>query len=194
GQPVCAPGWVRIMPAGPSVPRITTIADGINLLSGARIVSGNVKVTMTEVKDAGTFHATIDGREALDVDAFCTDPVGMRYEFNFKIPPGTAKGTHEIHVRLGRRSFTPLTIEGASFAACLAGLGHRRAFPCRGHAAHAAHRQQADDAISRRCHGGPLGDSGGGQYRGPRRGGAHDPARWRGLPGPRDLRRPWRRS
>src|SRR5215831_2190928 len=113
GQPVCAPGWVRIMPAGPCVPRITTITDGINLLSGTRIVTGSVKLTMTEVKDAGTFHATIDGREALEVDAFCTDPIAMRYEFNFKIPPGTAKGMHEVQVKLGRRSFAPLTIEVA---------------------------------------------------------------------------------
>jgi len=113
GQPVCAPAWVRIMPAGPCVPRITTITDGINLLSGTRIVTGSVKLTMTEVKDAGTFHATIDGREALEVDAFCTDPIAMRYEFNFKIPPGTTKGMHEVQVKLGRRSFAPLTIEVA---------------------------------------------------------------------------------
>jgi SAM-dependent methyltransferase len=113
GQPVCAPGWVRIMPAGPSVPRISTITDGINLLSGTRIVTGSVKVTMVEVKDAGAFHATIDGRDAMEIDSFCADPIAMRYEFNFKVPPGMSKGPHEVQVKLGRRTFAPLAIEVA---------------------------------------------------------------------------------
>ena len=68
-------GLGRVMPAGPSVPRVSTIADGINILSGTRIVTGSVKVTMREVADAAQFHATIDGLDALEIESFCADPI-----------------------------------------------------------------------------------------------------------------------
>ena len=113
GQPLSEPAWVRIMPAGPSVPRIATITDGINLLSGTRIVTGSVKVTMHEVADPAPFHARIDGRDALEIESFCADPITQRYEFNFKVPPGTAPGPHEVVVSLGKRVFPPLAIEVA---------------------------------------------------------------------------------
>ena len=92
GQPVAEPAWVRIMPAGPSVPRVTTIADGINLLSGTRIVTGSVKVTMHEVSDGTQFHATIEGQDVLEIESFCADPVSQRYEFNFRLPAGVVPG------------------------------------------------------------------------------------------------------
>jgi hypothetical protein len=113
GQPVGAPAWVRIMPAGPAVPRVTTIADGINMLSGTRIVTGSVKVTMHEVGDAGQFHATIEGQDVLEIESFCADPVSQRYEFNFRLPARIAKGRREVLVSLGKRKFAPLEIEVA---------------------------------------------------------------------------------
>ena len=113
GQPLCDMGWVRIMPAGPTVPRITTITDGINLLSGTRFTTRSVKVTMHEVADATTFHAKVDGAEALEIESFCADPITQRYEFNFKLPERMAAGLHEVTVSLGRRTFAPLGIEVA---------------------------------------------------------------------------------
>ena len=112
-RPACAPAWVRIMPAGPTVPRISTITDGVNLLSGTRIVSRSVKVTMLEVKHPETFHARIDGLDVLEVDPFCADPVTLRYEFNFKLPERVRNGKYEVEVRLGTRVFAPLAIEVA---------------------------------------------------------------------------------
>ena len=113
GQPVAEPAWVRIMPAGPSVPRVTTVADGINLLSGTRIVTGSVKVTMHEVADASQFGATIEGLNVLDIESFCADPVSQRYEFNFRLPARVAPGPHQVLVTLGKRKFAPLDIEVA---------------------------------------------------------------------------------
>ena len=113
GQPVAEPAWVRIMPAGPSVPRISTIADGINLLSGTRIVTGSVKVTMHEVADAAQFRATIDGLDVLEIESFCADPISQRYEFNFRLPERVARGPHQVLVTLGKRKFAPLEIEVA---------------------------------------------------------------------------------
>jgi hypothetical protein len=111
GKPLCEPAWVRIMPAGPSVPRITTITDGINLLSGTRIVTGSVKVTMHEVADPAPFHAKIDGLDALEIESFCADPITQRYEFNFRLPTRITPGPHEVEVSLGKRKFAPLAIE-----------------------------------------------------------------------------------
>jgi SAM-dependent methyltransferase len=106
-----APAWVRIAPAGPAVPRVTTITDGVNLISGTRIISRTVKVTMIEVRDPKAFHATVDGYDAVGVDAFCADPVTLRYEFNFKLPERIIAGQHEVTVRMGKRTFPPLAIE-----------------------------------------------------------------------------------
>lgn len=113
GQPICMPGWVRIMPPGPSVPRMSTITDGINLLSGTRIVTGSVKVTMLEVTHPEQFHATVDGNDVLDTESFCADPVSQRYEFNFRLPDRIRKGHHEVTVSMGKRVFPPLAIEVA---------------------------------------------------------------------------------
>ena len=113
GQPLCAPGWVRIMPAGPTVPRIATITDGINLCSGSHIVTRSVKVTMLDVAHAEQFRATVDGADVLDIDSFCGDPVGRRYEFNFRLPDRVLPGPHEVLVTLGKRAFPPLAIEVA---------------------------------------------------------------------------------
>jgi SAM-dependent methyltransferase len=113
GQLVAEPAWVRIMPAGPSVPRVTTIADGINLLSGTRIVTGTLKVTMHEVTDASLFRATIEGLEVREIESFCADPISQRYEFNFRLPERIDAGPHEVLVSLGKRKFAPLGIEVA---------------------------------------------------------------------------------
>ena len=113
GRPVAEPAWVRIMPAGPAVPRVTTITDGVNLLSGTRIVTGMVKVTMHEVADVSKFHATVEGQNVLDIESFCTDPLWQRYEFNFRLPPQVAKGRRQVLVSLDKRKFGPLEIEVA---------------------------------------------------------------------------------
>ncbi len=113
GQPLCPPAWVRIMPAGPAVPRITTVTDGVNLLSGNRIVTGSVKVTMIEVTNPDQFRATVDGEDAVEIDSFCADPIGQRYEFNFRLPESIRSGPHEVRIALGHRALAPLPIEVA---------------------------------------------------------------------------------
>ena len=106
-------GWTRILPAPPSVPGIAAITDGVDLLSGARIVTGWVKVAMVNIARDDSFRATVDGVEAEDCDSFCIDPVARRYEFNFRLPPGIGEGPHEVRIVAGRRSLPPLLIEVA---------------------------------------------------------------------------------
>jgi hypothetical protein len=102
---------VRIIPPGPSVPLLTKVTDGINLLLDHRTASGSVKISMAEVADPAIFSAAVDGRDVREIDSFCTDPVNRCYEFNFLLPLGTDPGRHELRVMLGKRAFQVRTIE-----------------------------------------------------------------------------------
>jgi ubiquinone/menaquinone biosynthesis C-methylase UbiE len=114
GRPVCEPGYLRLIPSGPQVPRIVSISDGINLLAGTRIETGSLKVTLEEVACPDQFAATVDGQPVQGQDIFCTDPLPRRYEVNFHLPEGTGPGRHTLEIRLGRRRFAPVGIEVAS--------------------------------------------------------------------------------
>jgi cyclopropane fatty-acyl-phospholipid synthase-like methyltransferase len=113
GKPLCPSGIIRIIPPAPLVPMICSLTDGVDLLSGTRIASGIVKVTMEEVVAPEIFLASVDDKPVFDPDFFCTDPQTRRFEINFHLPQGTAPGPHVIEVRLGRRKFPPIAIEVA---------------------------------------------------------------------------------
>ena len=116
----CAPAWCRWKSSGwasrwrsprgcgscppdPRVPRITTITDGINLLSGTRIVTGTVKVTMHEVADAAQFHAT-DRRPRCARDRELLRRPDLRSATNSISACRNASppGPHEVLVTLGQ--------------------------------------------------------------------------------------------
>lgn len=113
GAPLCPPAWMRMIPAGPPVPRVVSISDGVNLLSGSLVSSGIVKAVLVEIERPGDFHATVDGLVAEGVETFCVDPLFQRYEFNFPLPARCGRGWHEVRVRVGKREFAPVTIEVA---------------------------------------------------------------------------------
>ncbi len=111
GRALCPPGWVRIMPAGPAVPRLTGVTDGVNLLSGTRIVSRAVKVTMTDVAHPEQFRALVDGVENTSIESFCVDPAAQQYEFNVYLRYDIPSGAHDVQIGLGKREFAPVVIE-----------------------------------------------------------------------------------
>lgn len=113
GQPLFPPAWMRIIPAGPSVPRIGAVTDGVNLLSGNRVSSGVMKVTMFDVTHADQFRARVDGRAVPETESFCVDPVARRWEFNVPLPEGIGSGPHEVRIALGGRELAPVAIEVA---------------------------------------------------------------------------------
>jgi SAM-dependent methyltransferase len=113
GIPIAAPAKLRVIPVPPAVPRIVSVSDGINLLSGTRIVTGCIKVAMEEAADPGLFAASIDGKEAGEIDVFCTDPRLPRHEVNLKLPNDIGPGPHLLEMRLGTRRFAPVAIEVA---------------------------------------------------------------------------------
>jgi SAM-dependent methyltransferase len=111
GERLCLAATIRIIPAGPAVPRLTALSDGVNLMSAQRIDSGTMKATIEEVENIGGFRATVDGFPVCGVETFRTDPLSSRYEVNFHLPRGTRPGGHVLDVYLDARILTRVGIE-----------------------------------------------------------------------------------
>jgi hypothetical protein len=109
--PLCGPAWVRLIPPGPAVPRLTSLTDGVNLLAYARTGSGTFKAVVAEVTDPQGFTATLGGVPVREIDAFCAAPLNRRYEFNFHVPVG--RGTHELVMHIGKRLLARMPVEVA---------------------------------------------------------------------------------
>ena len=104
-------GAVRIIAPPPLVPRIIALSDGVNLMSGTRLVTGSVKVTVEEMTDLEAFTADVDGVAVTGIDHFCTDPVPPRYEVNFQIPEAVTAGAHVLRMRVGERHLGAQVVE-----------------------------------------------------------------------------------
>jgi len=113
GQALFPTVWARIIPPGDSVPRLANVTDGANVLIAWRTTSGLLKVKLLEVSDPDVFRATLDHRDVEATESFCADPLNRCFEFNFRVPSGTASGPHVLRVALGKREFQPVTIEVA---------------------------------------------------------------------------------
>jgi hypothetical protein len=114
GVPLSEAAALRVIPPGPSVPRILSTTDGIDMLSGTKITSRSVKVTIEEADDLSNFEADIDGAPVEGIDVFCVDPLPPRYEINFGIPSSIDCGLHQLSLRLGGRSLGRVLLEVSS--------------------------------------------------------------------------------
>lgn len=111
GLPLTGRAWMRVIPAGPSVPRIESVTDGTNLLSERRIERGSVKVQMEEIATPESFEAHVDGLPVRAAEMFCTDPRNQRYDVSFLLPEETGAGWHTLEIQLGARKLAPIPIE-----------------------------------------------------------------------------------
>jgi SAM-dependent methyltransferase len=111
GEPLCDEKFVRVIPPGPAVPRLTALSDAINLMSGQRIESGIVKVSIEEVDAIGGFRATVDGVPVEKVETFRADPLAERWEVNFHLPRSAGPGGRVLEMRLGARVLARMGIE-----------------------------------------------------------------------------------
>lgn len=111
GEPLGPARQVRIVPRPSAVPRVVALSDGINLMSGPRIESRSMKLTLEELSSPEAFAAAIDGHPVPAPDIFCTDPLPPRYEVNIQLPDAIGLGVHLLELRIGRRALTPIAIE-----------------------------------------------------------------------------------
>ena len=110
GEPLCEAAWVRVAPPGPSIPRLASLSDGVNLLSGPTISSRSVKMCFEELAAPDQLEVRVDGIAILNLEIFCTDPMNEQFEVNFKLPPWATAGPHNVEMRLGGRVFPPVAI------------------------------------------------------------------------------------
>lgn len=102
---------LRVVPAGPSVPVVMSVTDGINMLSGTTIVTASIKVTIEGMTNPESFSAAIDGQHISGVDIFCVDPLPPRYELNFEVPDDIPPGEYTLAMHLGKRQLGRLGIQ-----------------------------------------------------------------------------------
>ncbi len=103
--------FVRVIPPGPSVPRLTALTDAINLMSPQRVDSGLMKASIEEVDKIETFRASFDGVPVTQVETFRADPLTERWEINFAIPNSIKPGGRVLELHLGKRLLTRTGIE-----------------------------------------------------------------------------------
>ena len=72
-RPLALPKNVSAPP--PMIPRILSVSDGINLLSGTRIVSRVVKVNLEELAHPEELSAEVSRQPVKNLEYFCTDPL-----------------------------------------------------------------------------------------------------------------------
>jgi ubiquinone/menaquinone biosynthesis C-methylase UbiE len=102
GRRVGTPGTVRIIPAGPLIPRIVSVTDGFNLVEKNISSSGVLKIQIEEVSSPESLSVTISGRPVAWLEIKCTDPRAPRFEVNLGLPEALAPGRHLLQVRTGR--------------------------------------------------------------------------------------------
>jgi SAM-dependent methyltransferase len=129
GNRIAPPATARIVPAGPLIPRIVSISDGINLIERNASSSGILKIQIEEVSvPAGTttsipsrdregaiaespaLAVTIDGRPVDWIEIKCIDPRPPRHEINLRLPKGLLLGPHNLEIRIGSRLLLPAQI------------------------------------------------------------------------------------
>jgi hypothetical protein len=104
GQPVCPIAMARVIPPGPLVPRIVSVTDGVNLVLQNATNTGLVKVQIEEVVNPDAVTALIDD-EPVPVHISRIDPRPPRHNLDIQMPPGMAKGSHTLKIRIGPRRF-----------------------------------------------------------------------------------------
>jgi SAM-dependent methyltransferase len=102
GERFCGPGTVRVIPAGPLVPRIISISDGFNLLEKNASSSGILKIQVEEITSPDSLAIMIGDRPVDWIEIKCIDPRAPRHELNLRVPDGLAPGRHRLLIRLGR--------------------------------------------------------------------------------------------
>ncbi len=108
---------VRVLPAGPLVPRLVGVTDAVNLLSARSIESRAVKVKIEEApydseeEVRASISADVDGRCIGDIEVMCLDPLPRLYQLDLFLPKDLPAGPHRLTLRLGAKQFDPLQIE-----------------------------------------------------------------------------------
>jgi len=111
GRPLCPLASARVIPAGPLVPRIISVTDGVNLVLKNASNTGLVKVHVEEVLMPETISVTIDDWPVASLAIFRIDPRPPRHLLDIELPKDLTAGSHTLQIRIGPRRvlMAPLT-------------------------------------------------------------------------------------
>ncbi len=117
GRAITGDAPMRVIPAGPLVPRLLSVTDSVNLLSEASIESRAIKVKIEEVpcESEDEFAAAVDVRlndaPLTKLTVHCLDPLSRIFGLDVDLPEGVARGPHRLVVKLGRGTFVDQMIQ-----------------------------------------------------------------------------------
>jgi len=111
GHCISPPAVLRVIPPGPSVPSVSSVTDGVNLVAGKRIETRSIKVTLEEISHPHEIEASVDGHPVESLEFFCVDPRPQKFEVNLRLPEQIGIGPHQLELRMGRRKLASITIE-----------------------------------------------------------------------------------
>jgi SAM-dependent methyltransferase len=102
-RPLSEPETLRVIPPGPSIPRIVA--------SPRRVENRKVALTLEEIARPFDIEVWMGGHPVEDVEKICTDPRPQRYQLNFRLPEDIGPGLHHIKLNIGRRKLPPVPVE-----------------------------------------------------------------------------------
>jgi SAM-dependent methyltransferase len=102
-RPLSEPATLRVIPPGPSIPRIVS--------APRRVENRRVALTLEEIARPFDIEVWMGGHPVEDVEKICTDPRPQRYQVNFRLPEDIGPGLHHIKVNIGRRKLAPVPVE-----------------------------------------------------------------------------------
>ena len=102
-RPLSEPATLRVIPPGPSIPRIVAAPQ--------RVENRRVALTLEEIARPFDIEVSMGGHPVEDVEKICTDPRPQRYQVNFRLPEEIGPGLHHIHLNIGRRKLPPVPVQ-----------------------------------------------------------------------------------
>ena len=103
GKPLCPLAFARVIPAGPLVPRLISVTDGVNLVVKNATSTGLMKVHIEEVMSPDSVRVTIDNEPVARLGIFRIDPRPPRHLLDIELPEGLAPGPHTLQIHIGPR-------------------------------------------------------------------------------------------
>jgi len=102
-RPLSEPATLRVIPPGPSIPRIVAAPQ--------RVENRRVALTLEEIARPFDIEVWMSGHPVEDVEKICIDPRPQRYQLNFRLPEDVGPGLHHIKLNIGRRKLPPVPVE-----------------------------------------------------------------------------------
>ena len=102
-RPLSEPATLRVIPPGPSIPRIVA--------APRRVENRKVALTLEEIARPFDIEVWMGDHPVQDLEKICTDPRPQRYQVNFRLPEDVGPGLHHIHLNIGRRKLPPVPVE-----------------------------------------------------------------------------------